>query len=442
MLRDRFDQPITAASARAVALNDDAVERLFALQPGAGALVDAALALDPDFALAHCTKARTLLQAGETPAGMRWARRGRALAASLSKRERQHAAVVCAAVHGETDALAQLRAHAAEFPRDPVPLSFATGVYGLLGFGGFRDFLAQQVALLEGVASAWGAVDWWFQAALGWAYVEAGSADRGIPMLDRALDQNPDNANAVHGRLHGYYEQGAAAEGAAFVDGWLPRYARSAVLHGHLSWHRALFALQRGDADEALAIYRDAVGPAASQALPMFTVIDAAALLFRAKLHGADWPLPLRQELAAFAARRYPQAGIPFVNVHLAMAAAVAGDRERLRAVEAEVAGRLAAGKQASGPVVADLCAAIAAFGDGDYALAAKGTEAALTDATRLGGSHAQRDVLLDLAVAAWLRAGEQDKAAALAATRSNHRAGHLSASWLARLPGAAPNQS
>ena len=91
MHQDRFGQPVTAASARAVALNDDAVDRMFALQPGAEALVDAALAQDPRFALAHCTKARTLMQAGETEAGLEWARRGRDLAASLPKRERLHA---------------------------------------------------------------------------------------------------------------------------------------------------------------------------------------------------------------------------------------------------------------------------------------------------------------------------------------------------------------
>lgn len=439
MAQDRFGQPITAASPRAVALNDDAVDLMFALQPGAEALADAALALDPAFALAHCTKARALMQAGETDAGLEWARRGRDLAAPLPARERQHAAIVCHALHGEsTRALALLRRHAEAFPRDPVPLSFAVGVYGLLGFGGFADFLQQQVALLEGVAAAWGAEDWWFQAALGWAYVEAGEAAKGIPMLDRALASKPNNANAVHGRLHGYYEQGAAEEGATFLDAWLPSYDRGALLHGHLSWHRALFALQTGDGERALAIYRDAVGPARSQALPMFTVIDGAALLLRADLHGAAWPLALRRELAAFALARYPRPGVPFLNIHLAMAAAVAGDPARLAAVQADVATLLAAGRQPAGAVVAEICKALAAFGNRDFAQAATLASAALPDATLLGGSGAQRDVLLDFAIAAWLRGGNFGKAEALAAGRSRRRAGHLDERWLRRLREAA----
>lgn len=435
MHQDRFGQPVTAASARAVALNDDAVDRMFALQPGAEALVDAALAQDPGFALAHCTKARALMQAGETEAGLEWARRGRDLAAALPKRERQHAATVCHALHGESaEALALLRRHAEEFPRDPVPLSFAVGVYGLLGFGGFADFLQQQVALLEGVVPAWGAEDWWFQTALGWAYVEAGQAAKGIPMLDRALATYPNNANAIHGRLHGYYEQGAVTDGAAFVEAWLPGYDRGAVLHGHLSWHQALFALQAGNDEQALAIYQDAVGPARSQALPLFTVIDGAALLFRADLHGAAWPPAVGRELAAFARARYPRPSIPFLNIHLAMAAAVAGDQARFAALQTDVATLLDAGRQPSGAVVAEICEAIAAFNDSDFELAATLATAALPDATRLGGSGAQRDVLADFAIAAWLRCGEVDKAEALAAGRSRERARHLDERWLGRL--------
>ena len=199
MFKDRFDQPVSAASAQAVERNDDAVDRIFALQPGAEALVDEALAADADFALAHCTKARALLQNGDGAGGRRWAKRAQELAAPLSERERSHAEIVCRAIHGESaTALRMVREHAAAWPRDAVPFSFALGVYGLLGFGGFKDFEAQQVALLESVASAWGDEDWWYLAARGWALVEVGESERGIAMLERALDRNAANANAVH----------------------------------------------------------------------------------------------------------------------------------------------------------------------------------------------------------------------------------------------------
>ena len=440
MHRDRFDQPVSTSSACAAALNDDAVDRLFALQNGAAALIDEALALDPDFALAHCTKARVLLQQGDTAASRQWAMRGRDLAAGLPARERAHAEVVCLAIHGESTALQAVRDHATAYPRDAVPLSFAVGVYGLLGFGGFNDFHEQQVALLERVSPAWGegAQDWWFLASLGWAYVEVGRADAGIALLERSLALNPDNANAVHGRAHGYYEQGAAVEGEAFIDAWLPGYDRSAVLHGHLAWHQALFALQRGDAERALGIYRDAVSPAASSALPLFTMIDAASFAVRSDTYGHPLTVDERRQIADFAAKHFPKAGVPFANVHLAMAYACAGEREAQEALKSKVATLLDDGRQPSGPVVARLCDAVAAYAGGDYASAAALLDEAAPESARLGGSHAQRDVLIDLAIAAHLRANAALKARATAQRRWTQRAKHLDEAWLRRMARAA----
>ena len=238
MHRDRLDQPITSQSARAVELYDDAVDRMFALQPGSGTLIDEALDLDPSFALGHCAKARALAGVGDSAGARDYAVRGRDLAVHLPERERRHAQIVSLVFHGESmAALDAVRDHASAYPRDAVPLSFALGVYGLFGFGGFKDFRERQVELLETVADSHGQDDWWFLASYGWALVEAGRREQGIPMLDRALTLRPDNANAAHGRVHGYYEQGAAEEGEAFIEAWLPAYDRSAILHAHLAWH-------------------------------------------------------------------------------------------------------------------------------------------------------------------------------------------------------------
>lgn len=434
MHADRFGQPMTTASARAAALYDDAVDCLFALQPGSDTHIDEALALDPDFALAHCVKARSLLMAGDAVEGRRFAIRGRDLAVPLPRRERSHADIVCRVVHGESAAaLPMVREHAAAYPRDAVPLSFALGVYGLLGFGGYRDFHAQQVELLESVAPAWGE-DWWFLASWGWAYVEAGRAEVGIPMLDRALELKPDNANAVHGRVHGCYEQGAVAEGEAFIDAWLPSYSRDGVLHGHLAWHQALFALQRGDAERARCIYRDAVRPAASAALPMFTLIDCASLLLRGILYGHPLGDEEQRELAAFVEARFPKPGIPFVNVHLAMAHACVDDRDALADLERGVGALIEEDRQASGPVVAEVCAAIAAYAAGRYHLAARLLAVAMPDFERLGGSHAQRDVLIDLSICAHRYAGAVESAQSVAQERWQCRAQHLNQQWLAHL--------
>ena len=434
MHEDRFGQSITTDSARAAELYDEAGDLLFALQPGSGVLIDEALTLDPDFALAHCAKARSLASDGDTGKARRYAALGQDLAARASVRERRHADIVHLALRGESrQALRAVREHAAAYPRDAVPLSFALGVYGLLGFGGFNDFHAQQAKLLASVAHAWGD-DWWFLAAFGWALVEAGRAEAGIPMLDQALELNPDNANAVHGRIHGYYEEGAAVEGEALIDAWLPNYDRTAVLHGHLSWHRALFALQRGDAERAIAIYRDSVRPAASRALPMFTTIDAASFITRAAIAGHPLGTRESREVATFARKYFPEPGVPFVNAHLAMAHASVGDGDALSRLERAIATLLDDGAQPSGPVVALVCKAIVAYGQNRYEAAAQRMLEAMPDLERLGGSHAQRDVFIDLLISAAIHAGATKDAERVARERWTRRASHLDADWLARL--------
>ena len=443
MYQDRFGQRITTQSTRAVELYDDAVEKMFALQPGSGALIDEALDLDPAFALGHCAKARALAGRGDNAQARAYAARGRDLAANLPERERRHAQIVSLVFHGDSMvALDAVREHASAYPRDAVPLSFAVGVYGLFGFGGFNDVRERQVALLDAVAHAYGEDDWWFLASYGWALVEAGRSDEGIPMLDRALTMRPDNANAVHGRAHGYYEQGAAQEGEAFIEAWLPGYDRSAILYAHLAWHQALFALQRGDADRAQVIYQDSIRPAVSQTLPMFTVIDCASFLLRASIAGCEFEAQQWEEVLRLVQERFSKPGIPFVNTHLAMAYAGVDDHDAIECLEQGVATLLDEGKQPSGSVVADLCSGIAAFGSGRYREAAKVFLRAMPELARLGGSNAQRDVFIDLAVSASVRAGDFEAAREVAKERWTRRAGHLDDAWLDRQCGGATRVS
>lgn len=435
MHQDRFGQGITSQSARAVELYNDAVEKMFALQPGSGTLIDEALDLDPAFALGHCAKARASAGVGDNARARDHAARGLDLAANLPERERRHAEIVSLVFHGEpVAALDAVREHAVAYPRDAVPLSFALGVYGLFGFGGFNDFRERQVELLETVAHAYGQDDWWFLASYGWALVEAERSEDGIPMLDRALTLRPDNANAAHGRAHGYYEQGAAREGEDFIEAWLPGYDPGAILHAHLAWHQALFALQRGDGDRARAIYQDSIRPTVSQTLPMFTMIDCASFLLRGSIAGCDFDVEQWEEVLRLVEERFSKPGIPFVNTHLAMTYACVEDHDAIEDLEQGVATLLNEGKQPSGSVVADLCSGIAAFGSGRYRDAAQVFHRAMPELARLGGSNAQRDVYIDLAVSANLRAGNLEAAREVAKQRWTRRAGHLDDAWLDRL--------
>jgi tetratricopeptide (TPR) repeat protein len=431
LLQDRFGQTLTTTSAPAAEHYVAALDHLFAMHSAARPAIDQALEADPEFALAHCVDSRVRLFEGDTPGAIAAAEHALELAGRASERERQHARIVAMVARGEsTAALPLVRQHAGDYPRDALPLSFALGVYSLLGFGGFVDHHEQQLALLESLAPSWDE-DWWFLSWLGWSYVETGEWARGTRMLDRSLELKPDNANSAHGRAHGYYEMGAAAEGLAFLEAWLPGYGAEEPLHCHIAWHMALTHLQQGDFEPALEVYDRYIRPSVSAALPMFTMVDCAAFAWRSRLSGFALDVERLQEIESFAVQHFPAPTIPFVNLHGVLARQLTDPglaEEFTRAIEGP------AGESALVQVNAPLCMAISAYGRGDYRAAADSLQSLLPQTAALGGSHAQRDVIVDTLISALIRAGDEAGAHAALSERNQVRAAHLDQTWYSRL--------
>lgn len=406
LLEDRFGLVLTTGDAAAAADYVAAVDLLLSANPGAEPLFDRALAADPDFALAHIAKARLCQVQARIPEAKAEAAAARQLAAHVDHREARHIEVIAQAIDGNgPQAMALLEEHVAAYPRDGFALSLALGVFGLLGFSGRIDHHEAQLALLERLAPHWGE-DWWFLTYLGWARIETGDVVRGAAEVERALAGNPRNAFAAHARAHGYYEAGDAEQGAAFIESWVPNYSREGQLHGHISWHLALFELARSNPDRARDLYLDAVRPAVSAAPPLFSLADAASFLWRWQIYEAGPELDAWQEVSGHARRNFPQAGIHFADVHAALAEGASGDDASGEARVAQSRERVGAGRQPQGPVVPLLCAGAMAFARGDYVMAMGHLGAALRDLPRIGGSHAQREVFEDTFIVACLRAG------------------------------------
>src|SRR5437764_4616321 len=124
VLQDRFGLPLTAQSAAAAEQYVRAVDLLLSANFGAEALLDAALAADPEFALAHIARARLLQMQSQVGEAKEAAAAARALAGRLTARERAHIETVALIVEGAgPQAMASLEGHAAEYPRDALPLS-------------------------------------------------------------------------------------------------------------------------------------------------------------------------------------------------------------------------------------------------------------------------------------------------------------------------------
>jgi tetratricopeptide (TPR) repeat protein len=429
---DRFDLPVTSASAAAVADYVAAVDLLLSANIGADTLLERAIAADPDFALAHIARAQLLQLQARMGEARETAARARRLADHVSAREQRHIEAIALTIGGAAvEALAMVRVHAAEYPRDALPLSLALGVFGLLGFSGRRDHHEAQLALLEELAPHW-PEDWWFTGYLGWAQIETGAVVAGTRLVERSLALNPRNAHGAHQRVHGYFEAGDAAGGADFIEHWLAGYERAGHLHCHLSWHLALFELARGNSERAKAIYVDSIRPSVAQSAPMLSLADSASFLWRWRIYDATPPLDEAwAEVAAHARRHFPRASLAFADLHAALAEAATGDDTGLRGRIAGLEHLARDGCLPPGGVAPALCAGAAALGRGDDRTAAQVFEAALAELPRIGGSHAQREVFEDSLIVAYLRSGQSAKADTLLRSRLARRPSARDEAWL-----------
>jgi hypothetical protein len=414
MRADRYGLPVSTTSAPALDAYVEGVDRLLSANAGAEASFDRAIAADPTLALAHAGRARSLQLQGRMGDAREVAGRARALVAGVTARERAHVEALAIAVEGDAPrALAAIREHVAEFPRDAMVLSPATGVYGLIGFSGRQDRNEALVALLEPLAQAYGD-DWWFLSAHGFALTEAQGWEAGAPLIERSLALAPRNAHGAHAWAHVLYERGDERDGAAFVDAWLPDYPRDAQLHCHLSWHLALFELAQGRGDRAREIYIESIRPGTALSPSLPVLADSASLLWRSELAGAERRAEHWKDVASYARRVFPKIGIGFADAHCAVAYAAAGDGEALERWIAQLRRADAEGRLLSGsalPMVAD---GFGAFARGDYDGAIRVLAPAVDHFVRIGGSRAQRDLFENTLLAAYWRSGRAAAAAGL----------------------------
>jgi tetratricopeptide (TPR) repeat protein len=434
MNRDRYDLPLTTVSDSAAAFYRDGADRILSAWYGAGEAFDRAIAEDPAFALAHIARARIHQMNMEITEARAKAAHARQLAAAASERERQHVEIMTAAIEGKPKiALTGAERHLEEFPRDALVLSLLLGAFGLYAFSGRADHNAARLAICERNAGHYGE-DWWFLTYLGWSHTEAGNARTGRTLSERAMELRAENASAAHGLSHALFEQGDMAAGRRFLSGWLPAHERASFLHGHLSWHVALSALDVGDSDGALEIYEQHIRPPNSRYPPLNVFTDAASLLWRLSLAGKAGLEPYWREVAAYGDLFFPRAGPHFADVHYALMAAATGS-VALETRLAELEALEADGKLAPGPTAIGLCRGIRAFAEGDNDRAIEILEPLMPAVVRIGGSHAQRELWEDTLIVACLRGGHGDKAARMISERLHRRPSARDEAWLRGAP-------
>ncbi|MBR0669602.1 tetratricopeptide repeat protein [Neoroseomonas soli] len=428
--------PLSATSDLAAERYREGVDLLLSAWPGADVAFDAAIAADPDFALAHAARARLHAIRVEMPAAhARIATAAEIVARHGTERERSHVDILSLTIHGQsTQALQRAVAHADAWPRDAVILGLPLGAFGLFAFSGMADHDQARVDLCERHARHFDAEDWWFLNYRGWSHAENGAVAHGRDLTQRSHELRRTNANAVHALSHAMFEDGSGEDADRLISGWLPEYDRRGTLHGHIAWHASLAALEQGDTARALAVYEAHVQPSVSAGLPLNVVTDTVSFLWRMRAYGREVPAGLWEAAAAYAAPLYTKAGFPFADIHMAMLDAATGDAAAVERRAAALTALVEAGTLAAGPVVPAICRAALAFAEADFAGCVRLLEPLAAEAVRIGGSGAQREIVQDTLLVALMRSGQAGKARDLLDRRLHRRPSPRDAAWRAQL--------
>ncbi len=425
-LTDRYGLTLSTSSAAAARHYQEGMDKLLSYGFGADQSFAAAVAADAGFALGHAGAALFSLFQGDGAAAKASIDRARALVAGATRREQQHVGALAAIAGGESArGLGLIEEHVLEFPRDALLVNQAGSTIGL---GGRADREALRAGFVEALAPAYGD-DWWYQSALGFAYHEVGRYEESRRLSERSLAQFGGNANASHNIAHVCYETVDNEGGIAVLADWLGHYDRRAPFHCHLAWHLALFELQCGRSERALAIYERDIAPSSN---PRLAMIDGSALLWRFGLYDYQrGPLPWRR--LADLATRVTRPGFIFGDVHAALAHASTGDDAAMSALIAGLEALHAKGHAIAGMVALPLVRGVAAYVAGDYATALALMESVDGEIHRVGGSHAQWELFEETMVVCQLRLGRLDQAQRLIRRRLGFRSSPRDLAWLAQ---------
>jgi tetratricopeptide (TPR) repeat protein len=429
MTQDAQGHHLSGATVEAVTAYDQAVRAFNLVHGDSIGLFDAAREAAPDFAMAYLGKAWVYAVAND-PGLMTQATAlvETARPLRLNEREQAHLSALLHLVGGaRAAAVAVLDRHLMHYPFDLVAHQAAALIDGFLGrFPWVRDRSARALPLWSKDQAGYGTL----LAFHGFGSEEAGDYVRAEDESRAAAELEPLSFWPHHTVAHVMEMTGRPEDGL----GWMT--AREALWStpGHMNqvhiwWHKALFHLELGQYDAALALY-DGPMRATQRALAL-SLTNATALLWRLDTLGVDIGERWREQ-ADLWERHADGKCLVFADIHAAMAELRSGQvarvERRLEAMQQTAASSVeAAGlyRTVGIPVVEGL----AAFHRGAYAEAVELLLPVRFDLWQIGGSHAQRDVVDWTLTEAAVRAGQRDIALSLAHER------------LATRPRSAPNR-
>jgi tetratricopeptide (TPR) repeat protein len=384
---------VSGATPAALHAYEEAFAAFLGWRSGAEAPLASALQEAPAFVMAHVLQAWQLL-CSRDPRRVGSARPLLARAAGLpaNARERLHLAAIAGVLGDDYEgAKARLGELLHTYPRDALALQAA---HALDYVTGDSARMKERVAAL---LPAWSSDLPGYAAVLAmhaFGLEECGDYAHAEQVAGAALGLDASGARAHHVMAHVFEMTGRADAGVRWMNEHFARSSADTVVATHCWWHLALFHLSQGRWKDALALYDRRVRAARSSEVA--DLIDAASLLWRIALHGGDagtrWA-----ELAAAWEAHIDDGFCSFNDLHAMLAFVGARDWQRAERLERALQ-RSWSLPTRHGATTRQLglpaCRALIAFARGEDALAITLLASLPPLAHRLGGSHAQRDVL------------------------------------------------
>jgi hypothetical protein len=392
-LKDHRDLEISGATGAARDAFERALDAHLSWRSGAALELERALQAAPTFTMAHVLSAyfslcsRDRVQMRRAEAAYR-----RASSLPATHRERLHVAAMGAVLADDLPAFKSIvHSLLKEYPCDVLALQIGHALDYLMG-----DVETME-ARIAGVLPAWSHDTPGFDAVLAmqaFSLAESAQYERAAEQGLRALELNPWNARAHHALTHVHEMTGKASAGMRWMQERRRYWAADTVAATHLWWHWGLFHLALEQIPAALGVYDGHVRRHPSAELA--DMIDAAALLWRIELLGGE-PGGRWSELAAAWAGHIEDGYCTFNDMHAMLALVGARDWQGARRLETALQRSQSHDTrygETTRLVGLPVARALIAFGRGEYARAAQALRRLPASAHRIGGSHAQRDLL------------------------------------------------
>jgi len=416
---------VISGNAASAAALDQAIHEYYAWKGDPLGLLQQAAAQDADFTLGHSAAASLLLLngvRGDAPAVTSALAAAEARIGGATRREHLHLEAARAWAAGQSIRGAEIWEQILlDHPTDALALRFAHDTYFYLGHSNsIRDSVARVLPSWDRDNANYGFVLGQYAFGL----EEAGNLAKAEEVGRHALEIHAEDAWAVHAVAHVLEISSRQHEGIRFLEDTRPHWSKGRWLAVHNWWHLAVYLIEVGRGAEVLPKYDEFVRDKIKDDF-ILDLVDAAALLWRLELAGFDvgdrW-----HEISAQWLTHSDDHVLAFNDLHIALAASGAGDRDGrqrlLDSLDRYIAEENGDNRDISHSVGRRLIHGILAYRDRNYQRALDLLLPVRYQWIQIGGSHAQRDLLIQTVIAAAFGAGNLKLARALLAERTAWR--------------------